>query len=260
MSAGNMVVYKSWLDTRWRFLIGLAVMLCSSAVSVLVYPEIAGLLPMAAGVQAEGRVGEEIRKAVELSATFRGYEWSQWNNQSLASLGTLFPVLLGAGGVFAQGTGGGVYYTLALPVSRRRMLATRAVTGLLQVFVLVLLPFLVIPLLAPAVGESYSVADALAFAVCGFFGASVLFSFTLLLTTMFSDVWRPLLIGLAVAALVGLLELVLHDALPFGLYRTMNGETYFLTGELPWLGLLACAAGSAAMIYAAVLNLERRDF
>jgi hypothetical protein len=40
----------------------------------------------------------------------------------------------------------------------------------------------------------------------------------------------------------------------------MDGETYFQTGGLPWLGLLACAAGSAAMIYAAVLNLERRDF
>jgi len=76
----------------------------------------------------------------------------------------------------------------------------------------------------------------------------------------FSVVWRPLLIRLAFGALVGTAELFLHDTLPFGLYRTMNAETYFQTGGLPWLGLFACAAGSAAMIYAAVLNLERRDF
>lgn len=260
MPANNMIVYKSWLDMRWRFIIGLGVMLCSAATSVFLYPQIVEMLPMAAGIQAEGALGEEIRKAVELSSTFRGYEWNQWNKESLASLGTLFPVLLGAGGMFAAGAGGGTFYTLALPVSRRHLLVTRAAAGLLLLFAMVLLPFLLISLLAPAVGESYSAADALAYAVCAFFGASVFFSFTLLLTTMFSDVWRPLLIGLAVGGLIGIAELFLHDTVPFGLYRTMNAETYFRDGGLPWMGLIACAAGSAAMIYAAVLNLERRDF
>jgi ABC-type transport system involved in multi-copper enzyme maturation permease subunit len=149
---------------------------------------------------------------------------------------------------------------LALPVSRRRLLATRAAAGLLLVFVMMLLSSLVIPLAAPAVGESYSLGDALVHAVCAFFAGSVLFSFALLLTTMFSDVWRPLLIGLAAGAAIGVAEILLHDSAPFGLYRTMNAETYFLTGGLPWLGLLACAAGSAALIYAAALNLERRNF
>jgi hypothetical protein len=260
MPAGNMIVYKSWLDMRWRFFIGLVVMLCSAGGSVFLYPQVVEMLPMAARIKADGALGEEIRKAVQLSSTFGGYEWSQWNNQSLASLGTLFPALLGAGGVFAAGAGGGTFYTLALPVSRRQLLVTRAAAGLLLLFTMMLLPFLFISLSAPAVGESYSPADALVYAVCAFFGASVLFSLTLLLTTMFSDIWRPLLIGLAAGALIGIAELFLHNTVPYGLYRTMNAETYFQTGGLPWLGLLACAAGSAAMIYAAALNLERRNF
>jgi ABC-2 type transport system permease protein len=256
-TADTMIVYKSWLDMRWRFIIGLGLMICSAAGAVFLYPQIVKMLPMAADFQADGVLGEEIRKAVERASTFRGYIWDQWNNQNLASLGTVFPVLLGAGGVYAQG---GAYYTLALPVSRRRVLATRAVTGLLLILALMLLCFLAIPLVAPAVGESYSFGDALVHAVCAFFAGSVLFSFTLLLTTVFSDVWRPLLIGLVLGAAIGIAELFLHNTVPFGLYRTMNAETYFLTGNLPWLGLLACAAGSAALIYAAALNLERRNF
>ena len=260
MPANSMIVYKTWLDTRWRFIIGLGLMLCSAGSALFIYPQVVEMLPMAEGMQMDGALGAEIRKAVELSRTFTGYMWTQWNSQNLATMGTLFPVLLGAGAVVSQGMGGGAYYTLALPVSRRRLLATRAATGLVQVFAMVLLSFLLIAALAPAIGQSYGLGDALVYAVCAFFGASVWFSLTLLLATVFTDVWRPLLIGLAAGGLVGIAEIFFHDTIPFGIYRTMNAETYFRDGSLPWLGLLACAAGSAAMIYAAVLNLERRNF
>jgi ABC-type transport system involved in multi-copper enzyme maturation permease subunit len=260
MPANSMIVYKTWLDTRWRFVIGLVLMMCSAASAVLAYPTVVDMLPLTEGLEAEGIVGEEIRRMVELSSTFRGYMWSQWSTQNLSSVGTLFPVLLGAGAVVSMGMGGGAYYTLALPVSRRRLLATRAATGLAQVFAMMLLSHLTIVALSPAIGESYSLADALVHGACAFFAASVLFSLTLFLATVFSDAWRPLLISLAVGAAIGVAELFLRNSVPFGLYRTMSAETYFRDGGLPWLGLLACAAGSAAMIYAAVLNLERRNF
>ncbi|MBI1361283.1 MAG: hypothetical protein GC155_13480 [Alphaproteobacteria bacterium] len=260
MSASNKITYKSWLDTRWRFIAGLAVLVCSSSAIVLVYPQVVQLLPVAAKVQATGTVGDEIRRHVELSSTFRGYEWSQWNQQNLIQLGTLFAVLLGAGGVLSHGAGGGAFYTLALPVSRRRLIVTRAATGLLELLALMLLSSLVGPAMAPAIGESASLPDALAYALCGFIGGSVFFSLTLFLATVFSDVWRPLLIAVASASLIGFGELLLRNQLSFGFFRTMSAETYFRTGGLPWPGLLVCAASSAAMIYAAVLNLERRDF
>jgi hypothetical protein len=40
----------------------------------------------------------------------------------------------------------------------------------------------------------------------------------------------------------------------------MSGETYFRYGKIPWLGLLASLAVSAAMMFAAVRIYERRDF
>jgi len=260
MSGGNMVVYKTWLDTRWRFIVGLIVLLCSALGVVFVYPQVVQLLPLAAGIDAPGQLGEEIRKAIELSSSFHGYQWLKWDNGSIIQMGTLFAVLLGAGGVFSQTTGGGAYYTLALPVSRRRLLATRAATGLVELFLLLLLPTLAIPLAAPAIGESASFLDAFVHGVCAFIASSLFFSLTLLLATVFADVWRPVLITIAIAGLIGLGELFFHNDLAFGIFRTMSAETYHQTGALPWLGLLGCAAGSAALIYLAVLNLERRDF
>jgi hypothetical protein len=40
----------------------------------------------------------------------------------------------------------------------------------------------------------------------------------------------------------------------------MNGEKYFRSGQLPWVGLVVSGALSAAMLYAAGTNIERRDF
>ena len=42
-----MIWYKAWLETRWQFLIGLAVLLCSAASTVLIRPEMLKLLPLA---------------------------------------------------------------------------------------------------------------------------------------------------------------------------------------------------------------------
>ena len=46
----------------------------------------------------------------------------------------------------------------------------------------------------------------------------------------------------------------------YSVFGVMSGETYFRGGGLPWLGLAASAAASAAMLYGAVLNIARRDF
>jgi hypothetical protein len=40
----------------------------------------------------------------------------------------------------------------------------------------------------------------------------------------------------------------------------MNGELYFRGGGLPWLGLVASAAVSVAMLYLATRNIARQDF
>jgi len=253
-----MLWYKSWLETRWRFLIGLVLMLCSAAGVVLLYPQVMRLMPMAKSIDVSGEIGRRIHEAVELQHTYRGYIWSQWFRQNLSQLATLFAVLLGTGGLLAQRSGGAALYTLSMPVSRTRLLTVRAATGLGELFVLALVPALLIPMLSPAVGESYSVVSTLVHVVCVFIACSVFYSFAFLLSTVFADVWRPLLVALALALVLSAFEQLFRPSI--GLFRVMSAESYFRSGQLPWLGLLACVAASIVMQYAAATNIARRDF
>jgi ABC-type transport system involved in multi-copper enzyme maturation permease subunit len=254
-----MLWYKSWLDTRWRFLIGLGLLMCSAAVLVSSYPQVLQLLPIAP-VDASGALGRQIREAVELAREYRGYIWSEWFRQAPIELGTLFATLLGTGGLAAAPSGGAALFTLSLPASRNRLIGVRAAAGLAQWSALAFVPSLVIPLLSPAIGQSYPFGSVFAHGVCVFVGGSLFFSLALFLSTVFSDMWRPWLVALTVAVAIGVVELFSPDLAAFGVFSMMNGETYFRTGQLPWLRLLAVAAASAGLIYAAALHFARRDF
>src|SRR5579864_3135669 len=131
-----MLWYKCWLDTRWRFLIGLALMACAACFVVATYPRVKELLPLIPALSsARGELGQKIRDAAEIQKTYRGFIWSQWFRQTPTQTGTLLAILLGSGGLLSQGSTGQLF-TLSLPVSRAQLVGSRAATGLAEWFVM----------------------------------------------------------------------------------------------------------------------------
>jgi hypothetical protein len=178
---------------------------------------------------------------------------------NIPELLTIFAVVLGSGGLLSQAERGGAIFTLSLPVSRQRLLGVRAATGVAELSLLVLVPALLLPILSPLIGEHYALGDALVHALCLFIVSTMLFAFSFLLSTVFSDVWRPALIVLCLAVLVAFGEQVTGLS-RYGVYGVMSGESYFRDGVLPWFGLFASAAVTAGLMSAAVANVARRDF
>jgi hypothetical protein len=255
-----MLWYKSWLETRWRFLIALVLLILSAASTVLAYPQVVKLLPLVPTLDVSGEIGRRVVESVELARTYRGYVWSQWFVQNFPQQWALFAVLLGTGGLLSQASGGGALFTLSLPVSRSRLLGVRAVTVLSQLLVLGIVPSLAVSLLSPAIGETYGIGDALVHAACLFVAGTVFFSLTFLLSTVFTDVWRPALIVLCGMAALGVFEYAVRDLSRYSVFRVMSAEVYFRGEGVPWLGLVASAALSMAALYAAGRNIARQDF
>ena len=252
-----MLWYKSWLDTRWRFAIAFAV-LSIMAVGILIdYNVSASLLPALANrpVDTSTMTGRALAEAIRVEQTYRGFVWLQWFRQNLLQTGTLFAAMLGSGTVFSGSKDG--LFTLSLPASRNQWLAARAATGLGEFFMIATLPSLVIPAFSPLIGQHYSLVDFVAHGACFFVAAAVFYSLAFLLSTVFHDVWRPLLLAVGIACVVGFFELHFDVS---GLFHVMSGHTYFESGSLPWAGLLSSAALSTALLYGAAANVARKDF
>lgn len=255
---------KAWLETRWRFISALVILTVLAGGTVYDYLATQRLLPRLnattignAPVAETSGVAAAIREAIELQKNFRGFIWYQSFRQNLTQMGVFFAILLGCGGLLSEAVKGSVLFTLSLPVSRRQLIGVRAGIGLLQCLAIAMLPPLAIVVLAPSIGQHLSLVDALAHGICLFAVGSVFFGLASFLSTMFADIWRPLLIGIGIACLIALLSFAVPQV---AIFSVMSGETYFKTGALPWTGLLISAVLSTALLYSAAETLDRRDF
>ena len=257
-----MLWHKSWIDTRWRFLLGLVMLValaCGTVMSFSTVQRLAAALQPGAVVGNES-LQQELQESLELLSTFRGYAWSEWfaaNLTALPGLLTLFAALLGSGSPLVK-SGSGALFSLALPVSRGRWIGTRAATGLAELFVLALAASVTVAAVAPLVGEHFASVEAVVYGLCAFVGASLFFAAAVLFSTLFNDVWRPLLLTCLTALVIATVGLLLPEH--HGLFQAMGGGSYFYDGGLPWAELLVSAAGAPGLIYAAAANVARRDF
>lgn len=247
---------KAWRDTRWRFFTGLLLLLVLACGTIVGYRAVQQLGPrVSVSFDVSTTIGRTLQEALETQRDYRGFVWWQWFRQNLQQLWTLFAILIGAGGLLARSTGDGALFALTLPTSRRRLLGGRLAIGMAELAALALVPSLLIPLMSPAIGEHYSVLDVLVHGICLTVAGSAWFVFTVLLSTMFRDLWRPMLVAGSLALVSALVEF----SSGVGPFHVMDGASYFRSGQLPWAGLLMMALVTSALAYAADRSYERQD-
>jgi hypothetical protein len=250
-----MVWHKAWLDTRARFLVMLPLCVCMAAFVVFEYHQLQALLASLA--PAANVSSEALDQAVATVQTFPGYVWSQWFGQNFSNLAWLLAAMLGSGTVLSA-SGRGQLFSLALPVPRGRWLAARATVGLAELFVLALVPSFAIVLVAPAVGEHYSLAAAAVHGSLIFVVASAFFALAMLASTIVDHYTS----GFFAAGVAGVVLKMTESAFPagYGAFGAMSGRTYYYGGTVPWVTLIVAAALTLALLYAAAARLARRDF
>ena len=257
-----MLWQKAWRETRWRFISAIVILTVMAGSNVYEYLVTERMLPqlterVETRIAEAGALGAALREAFEVQKTFRGFIWYQTFNQNLVQMGVFFAILLGCGGLLSESSKGSALFTLSLPVTRKQLLGARTGVGLAQLFAISIIPPLAISILAPTVGQRFSVVDAIAHGLCIFVVATVFFSLASFLSTLFGDIWRPLLIAIGIACVMAFASLV---APQLSIFSVMSGESYFRTGTLPWAGMLTSAVLATALLYSAAETLERRDF
>jgi hypothetical protein len=257
MSASDKAVwYKSWTDTRGFFGIGLLFLTASALALFVGYPDdYAQRFPNGALAVS----GEQVRALLHDGRT---YIWLSWFGTSLL-LGLSFIALaLASTGIVKNPEGGaapGVTYALSMPVSRRKLAGVRVTTGILELAAAALLPSLLVCALAPTQGQSFPIGQGMAHALLAVIGVTSLYGLFVFLSVTLGELAKAVAGG-AVLLLYGAFTFLTNGVRRYSVFRLMTGDTYFLRGEIPWLGLLASVAFAATLMYASIRIVERRDF
>jgi hypothetical protein len=231
-----MLWYKSWLETRFRVWFVLVLVLFPL---VLVLRQVHHSLSHAA--------------VENLLTSFTLYL-------------SLLPVMLGGAGIKTQpllrttkGLHGSMYFTLSLPVSRLRLLATRAGLGMLETVGV----FAALSCMAwfafPVVRAHLSSSDLFAYWVTVSICVSAFYSLSVLLATFWDDLWQ--IWGSAIVILI-LRWLSTEVSVPpsVNIFRAMGAASPLFTHTFPWASMAISLGAAVILFFAAMRVVQTHEY
>lgn len=250
-----MLWYKAWRESRPRFVISAAALAGFCLLVVLFHERIRTASGIPPGMMAQS-YSEHI------------YHFIYGTAKGLFLLFVL--PFLGLGGLLREKARGSVGFTLALPVSRLRVVGAHVGVGLSEVGALALLPALIVPTISPLVHESYPLSQALHFSVLWFVCGTVVFAAAFLLSVVLGGEYSAPVACIIVFYLQDLILAseplaryrlkIVWIAGEFGTMRWDAQHTMLLSGPLPWSSLLTITLISTVLLAAAALITQRQDF
>ena len=247
-----MVWYKVWRESRVRFELGVAVV----ATLCLAYVLLAGrLMPGLTHQRPPIRTYDQY------------LYWEIFSGPVLMLTQILF-LLLGLGGLQRERKQGTAGFTLALPVGRGRMVAWRAIMGLLQVAAIAMVPIVVLSAASPLVGERFVPQHGLAFLPLWIIGGMVTYSLAFLCSVLFTSEFTALGAAYGVFLLYQLATrmpnmhphlLSVGDLMIGKLGNSINLQTLEWTGTIPLVALCEFTAVALCLFVAAGWVTSRQE-
>jgi ABC-2 type transport system permease protein len=245
-----MLWYKAWRESRTRFLLS-ALTIVGACVGLVLY-------------------NQDARAAfADKQLSYAEYIWRIIYHGGLRDFFVLSAVLLGLGGLLRERAHGTAGFTLVLPVSRSRLLVSRAAVGLVEVAALSSLPALVLPAVSPFIHESYPLSQALQFSLLWIVCGALFFALGLLVSVFVGGEYMAGLVSLmSVVTYSVLVDLPGVEKFVPDIYDVMSGagtpdfrpEVSFLSGPLPLVLLMAIFLTACASVVIASRICARQDF
>ena len=245
-----MLWYKSLREIRTVTLVGITAMAATCALIVLNQ--------------------QTMRAHADAPMTYIAYIWKSLYNSLGRDIFVILSVILGSGGLLQERAHGTAGFTLALPVSRRSIVFTRAVIGYLGVLAIAAVPIVVVPVTSRYVGEQYPVTQNIGFfflwAACG----AIFYGLTFLLAHRLEGDYISVLLAIPSLMVYGvLLDLPwLSQMRMLNIFDMINGEDmpffneaqHLLVAPLPWVTLAVMLGVSATLIILAARRIQPLDF
>jgi len=235
-----MLLMKFWMETRWRLLMSL---------SPIIF---AALMPRYDGPQPS--IPLELRMGMFLSV-FAFFFVMQAAILAGAGIKTQPPVQV------AKGLHNSVYFTLALPISRLRLMRKRTIVGILELLAIIHVGLLLLRFLLPRnfPGVEIGLADFLAYDFTIVAIATACYFLSMLFSTFLEDVWQVWGSLIVIGASRGIASLI---SIPKSIdpFLAVGRGSPLLTHSVPW-GVIAIAfVMAAALSVVAARIVQTRDF
>jgi ABC-2 type transport system permease protein len=238
-----MLWYKAWLETRSRFLISLVGMVALCSVFVL----------------------HGDRDAIyDVPADYYNYVFFT-GHQILVMMWALAVTLIMMGGLLREKATGSSAFTLALPVSRTRLMMVRICMGLAQAVVLAIVPWTAMFTVGSIFGKTHSVSQAAFYLVLLLGGGLVFFAMAVLISSLISGEYTAPVVsfGAVIVTAVSLSSAALRPYDPWAFMtgsEYLNRQTNVLLLPIPWLRAAIYVFLAGLLLALSIKVIQQREF
>lgn len=247
----KMLLYKSWLETRFRFLCGLLLVLTTVSHTILRAPHTLRLV--------EQQMPWE-------HMLFAQYVWLTIYNGSLLAAWIVLAVLLSNRGLRKEQSSRVAAFTLSLPVRKGSILQAQSFVTLVELVALGLVPAFLVPWLSFLACLTFPMTQALRYAALLVCTGVVFHGWSLLLAQLTGSESASLTISLSSIGAFFLLAKRIRALDSLDIFDTMSGadfldrHTFVLHGSLPWATFATTLALLLGMVWLSIFVIERHDF
>ena len=249
---------KAWIESQLPFGLAVAVMGAASGFGVLFHDPVRSFL-------ASSTAPLDTYSWYICRIVYQGFG---------RTLFMIFAFMFGLGGLLRERELGTAAFTLALPVSRLRLVATRAIVGWIELIALAFLPSIIVVAVSPLVGQGYPIAQAVPFSVLWIAGGSAFYAIAFLASAIFAGEYTAFIVvwvvmfGHTLTTQFIRLRYPVFNSYLFTVQEMMSGfrMSYFdpnahvLIGPFPLMIVMGLIAFAAALAAAAVIWTEQKDF
>lgn len=250
------LLMKAWGESRTRFLLIALALLALCAFVVLFEPYVQ---------QHRLPIPLHMRKGA-----YTEYIYSFIFGGTAKGLFAVFVIFLGLGGLQRECVQNTAGFTLALPVSRFRVIGSQIVVGVMELAALALIPALLIPGLSMLTHQFYPLPIALHFSVLWFFGGLVIFAASFFLSVITPGEYTAPVICY-IALVFHTLVASWHPLVPYrlnllwimGEFRRMHWDaahTQLQPPALSWPRMSVMALFAFLLFSTAIRMTDKQDF
>jgi hypothetical protein len=259
-----MIWKKSWIEVRarmWMAVIGLF-----AAGAILMTATGPNMMKTATNPQSSVRFAADFAAGFAAQSLEFRIAWMAFLGSVLPMMVAGYAVLLGGAGINAQtNTGmaqvfhGSMLYTLSLPVSRMRLLHTRALAGTGALAVVCATALFAVVVGSRFEGRVVDLGELLPIGLLMFLGGLAFFALSTLLAVYLNEMWQALW-GISAIGVLSTAIRFVPGAASLDPFKVMSGERMIARGAFPVfeIGMLLLVA--AAFYGAAMYALQKREF
>jgi ABC-2 type transport system permease protein len=236
--------YKAWLETRSRFLASL----CGITIFVSLFLNHV----------------EHVLSPVPMRDT---YYFLFVLHHYLMGLWMLAAVLMGMGGLIRERAVGASSLTLALPVSRARLVGVQIVFGAFEAILLALIPWGAMLVTTKFNGRPFPIDQAAFYSLLLVSGGLIYFALAVLISSLIEGEYTAPAVAYGLVVGTGITFSSSDLLRPYlDVWRFMGGDNHFnkstslVSGPFPWVGVLASLSAVTILLLASVVVIRHREF